>query len=940
MTVASTTNKASYNGNGSQSVFAYTFKIFVDADIKVYVGTTLKTINTHYTLSGVGATGGGNVTFTSGNIPAAGTGNVTLLRSLALTQGVDLVNYGRFDAEVVESQYDKLTMMVQQLQEQADRTIRFNTTVSDAGGVEITDTVAERSNKVLAYDNAGDLSVANELGEWKGNWATSTAFTARDLVLDAATNNVYICLVAHTSGTLSSDVSASKWALVINAAAVAASAATATTKASEASTTASTASTQATNSANSATAAASSASTASTQASTATTKASTATTKASEASTSASNAATSASAGATSATNAANSATAGATSATNSANSATAAASSASTATTKASEASTSASTATTKASEAATSATNSANSATASANFATASANSATASANSASTAGTQATNSANSATASANSAASAAAAFDNFDDKYLGAKGSEPSVNNDGDALVTGNLYFLTGTGMQVYDGANWIAASSSGNVSMYVYEYIATANQTTFSGADSNSQTLSYAAGNIIVSYGGYDLPKSDYTATNGTSVVLDDGAVVGEIVRIVAFQSFVVANTYTQSQADVLLAAKANVANFTSTGIDDNATSTAITIDASEIVTVGSTVSPALKVNRQSANGDAYIELQSNGTKVANLVGSSVGGFSVHTGASGTLTTALAIDNSGNVGIGVVPEADIVADRPHLRIGATTVLSGSSNNDQTYLSNNAKQVTTSHSAGWEYLITDHASQYKQLDGTHIFNVAPSGTADSAISWTTAMTIDNAAQVFVGASQFMVGKGTAIGGYGATFYPTGSANNMVVVYNKDYNGGSVVMFFQTLGTTVGTIESSASATSYNTSSDYRLKTDVQPMTGAADRVKLLKPCNFEWINTGERVDGFLAHEAQEVVPEAVTGTKDAMRDEEYEVTPAVVDDEGVETTAAVMGTRSVPNMQGIDQSKLVPLLTATIQELIARIEALEGE
>ena len=190
MTVASTTNKASYNGNGSQSVFAYTFKIFVDADIKVYVGTTLKTINTHYTLSGVGATGGGNVTFTSGNIPAAGTGNVTLLRSLALTQGVDLVNYGRFDAEVVESQYDKLTMMVQQLQEQADRTIRFNTTVSDAGGVEITDTVAERSNKVLAYDNAGDLSVANELGEWKGNWATSTAFTARDLVLDAATNNV------------------------------------------------------------------------------------------------------------------------------------------------------------------------------------------------------------------------------------------------------------------------------------------------------------------------------------------------------------------------------------------------------------------------------------------------------------------------------------------------------------------------------------------------------------------------------------------------------------------------------------------------------------------------------------------------------------------------------------------------------------------------------
>ena len=125
MTVASTTNKQSYNGNGTQSVFAYTFKIFVDADIKVYVGTTLKTINTHYTLSGVGTTNH-ILTVTSGNIPAAGTGNVTLLRSLALTQGVDLINYGKFDAEVVESQYDKLTMMVQQLQEQSDRTIKFS----------------------------------------------------------------------------------------------------------------------------------------------------------------------------------------------------------------------------------------------------------------------------------------------------------------------------------------------------------------------------------------------------------------------------------------------------------------------------------------------------------------------------------------------------------------------------------------------------------------------------------------------------------------------------------------------------------------------------------------------------------------------------------------------------------------------------------------------
>jgi len=107
-----------------------------------------------------------------------------------------------------------------------------------------------------------------------------------------------------------------------------------------------------------------------------------------------------------------------------------------------------------------------------------------------------------------------------------------------------------------------------------------------------------------------------------------------------------------------------------------------------------------------------------------------------------------------------------------------------------------------------------------------------------------------------------------------------------------------------------------------------------------------------------SGTRVDGFLAHEAQAVVPEAVTGTKDAMRDEEYAVTPAVyedvvipavLDEDGNEVeaerteqqlvTEAVMGTRSVPDYQGIDQSKLVPLLTAALQEALTEITDLKA-
>ena len=145
-----------------------------------------------------------------------------------------------------------------------------------------------------------------------------------------------------------------------------------------------------------------------------------------------------------------------------------------------------------------------------------------------------------------------------------------------------------------------------------------------------------------------------------------------------------------------------------------------------------------------------------------------------------------------------------------------------------------------------------------------------------------------------------------------------------------------GEAIRFVHT-STDVGSIDFTTSATAYNTSSDYRLKELDVPMEGSIDRLKLLRPINFAWKVDGSRTDGFLAHEAQSVIPECVTGIKDAMKDEEYEVTPAVMDGETV-VTEAVMGTHSVPDYQGIDQSKIVPLLVAALQEAIARIEVLE--
>ena len=483
--------------------------------------------------------------------------------------------------------------------------------------------------------------------------------------------------------------------------------------------------------------------------------------------------------------------------------------------------------------------------------------------------------------------------------------------------------------------YNDGEWGALAGGGELSKITYEFIATAGQTSFTGSDLNSNTLSYTVGSIIVSYGGLDLAFSDYTATNGSSITLADGAVVGKIVRIVAFTTFAVADTYTQSQADVLLAAKSPLASpsFTgNVGINNSSPTQRLETNGNAQFNAYDNGSGAggYYTAKGLQIGNAFDAGLSGGDDDRNAIVWNERGTSILFGT--TNLERLRIDYAGNVGVGVTPEASY-PDRPVVRVGSGLGLQcrATGNPSHTWINSNSYQDAST--AADKYIGTDQASQIKQTNGAFTFNVAPSGTADSAISWTTAMTINNTDDVVVG-----------------NFTTNGSEGGVRLHYNN-YADGSGAIFTSVTNTAtrghfwfynpngqVGTITTNGSSTSYNTSSDYRLKENVTPMSGATAQTKLLKPCNFDWI-AGGNVNGFLAHELAEVVPEAVSGTKDAMRDEEYEVTPAVLDDEGNETTAAVMGTRSVPDMQGIDQSKLVPLLTATIQELIARIEALEG-
>ena len=148
-------------------------------------------------------------------------------------------------------------------------------------------------------------------------------------------------------------------------------------------------------------------------------------------------------------------------------------------------------------------------------------------------------------------------------------------------------------------------------------------------------------------------------------------------------------------------------------------------------------------------------------------------------------------------------------------------------------------------------------------------------------------------------------------------------------------------------------GYIQASSTGVNYATSSDYRLKENIAPMTGALEKVAQLKPCTYKWKIDGSEGQGFIAHELQEVVPECVSGEKDGMRTEQYEISPAIkaeIDADGKvikEAIEAVIGEREIPMYQGIDTSFLVATLTAAIQEqqvlinnLTTRLTALENK
>lgn len=253
-----------------------------------------------------------------------------------------------------------------------------------------------------------------------------------------------------------------------------------------------------------------------------------------------------------------------------------------------------------------------------------------------------------------------------------------------------------------------------------------------------------------------------------------------------------------------------------------------------------------------------------------------------------------TTAITVDASQQVGIGATPNSKLyirVATNANLRV---TDSSGTLN------------LSAENDAGSAQVAMKFNGSQMMLDASGNLLVKKTASSSSA---------DNN----VGAQLAATGK--------CIFEASG---DRALILNRLSDNGIIQEFFRGAGNQVGNIQANTSSVAYNTSSDYRLKEDIAPMTGALAKVTQLKPVTYKWKSSGEDGQGFIAHELQAVIPDCVTGDKDA------------IDDDGK------------PVYQGIDTSFLVATLTAAIQELkaindtqaetinalTARIVALEGQ
>ena len=322
---------------------------------------------------------------------------------------------------------------------------------------------------------------------------------------------------------------------------------------------------------------------------------------------------------------------------------------------------------------------------------------------------------------------------------------------------------------------------------------------------------------------------------------------------------------------------------------------------------------------------------------------NALSSTYMGFEVDGGEK------MRISSNGNLLINTTSE--LGGSNPQLQVGDTTDAEIYIGNTSTSASGEcnitfgpSNSVTTSIIRG--YAIEDASSSAAQTGGLKFF-IREDGNFKESFRLTREGNVNIAEATDSNTAKLDCTHSGNNGGAGAPTYVcrlyqatnnTGTDHACLQLRHNAATGsqdGVMVDFKNASGSSHGSIKMGASSVSFNTTSDYRLKENVAAISDGIARIKTLKPYKFNWIvdETNTPVDGFFAHEVSDAVPEAVSGTKDETQNVLYRKEDTIPDGKAIGDVKEV-----VPAYQSIDQSKLVPLLTAALQEAVTKIEVLE--